>query len=84
MIDVLKYMIVVFFGVPVTIFLVISLFVILCGPPSCKETWEDSGYDHKWSFWGGCRLKMSDGRWFSENLVEKSDIGNTINIRNKR
>lgn len=29
----------------------------------CNAQTADIGYDHRWSFWGGCQIEVKEGRW---------------------
>ena len=47
-------------------------------PAKCDAAWEESGMEHKWSFFGGCRIKH-DGHWIPSRSYK---IINTTNERN--
>jgi hypothetical protein len=44
-------------------------------PPSCDSRTEDIGMDHRWSFWGGCQVNLSDGTWIPlKNYIVNEEI----------
>ena len=34
---------------------------------SCTSRWEDSGMATKYSFMGGCKIQLPDGKWIPED-----------------
>lgn len=34
---------------------------------SCFASWEDSGMPVKYSFMGGCKIQLTDGKWIPED-----------------
>jgi hypothetical protein len=57
-----------YFVILVTVlFSLVSLLVIglIYGldKPSCSASTRDIGLPSRWSFWGGCQVEISEGRW---------------------
>lgn len=69
------------FGSIFSFYALLGIFVL---QPVCYAQYKNSGHEPKWDFWAGCMLKMPDGRYLPEDLVTKCEIGNTINLRDKR
>lgn len=40
----------------------------------CDKRWENSGLDTSYTFWGGCQVRLSSGKWIPEDRVRQSDI----------
>lgn len=40
----------------------------------CDKRWENSGLNTSYSFWGGCQVRLSSGKWVPEDRVRQSDI----------
>ncbi len=35
----------------------------LGGPPDCSGRTQNIALESRWTFWGGCQIQISDGRW---------------------
>lgn len=44
------------------------------GEVKCDKRWENSGLNTSYSFWGGCQVRLSSGKWVPEDRVRQSDI----------
>lgn len=42
------------------------LLAVAISKMSCAPSWEGSGFETDWTFWGGCRIKV-DGKWTPED-----------------
>lgn len=40
----------------------------------CDKRWENSGMETSHTFWGGCQVRLSSGKWVPEDRVRQSDI----------
>lgn len=40
----------------------------------CDRRWENSGMNTSYTFWGGCQVRLSSGKWVPEDRVRQSDI----------
>lgn len=47
---------------------------MLTGEVKCDRRWENSGLEASYSFWGGCQVRLSSGKWIPEDRVRQSDI----------
>jgi len=54
------------------IFLIVG-FVVVAQPASCHARWEASGHESKWTFLGGCVVKVGD-IYMPEKNIRKVDL----------